>query len=173
MDSLSARNALLAALLVAAPLAAQDLPPVTDEMLVRADAVLHVDAQTGRLAGVTRSGPVAEVGAKILDVLFGDYAAGEWIAYAKRVEGDYVKPAVSQRLVLLGRDGVLLDEDYSPGRRDALAARLADYRREAELLTGELHVPDYLLRSSANAAARASRLAWYCAPDSRTRATVA
>jgi hypothetical protein len=80
--------------------------------------------------------------------------AGEWIGYSKRVEGDYVKPAVSQRLVLLRRDGdggVLLDEDLSPARREALVARLAEYRRKAELLSGDRHVPDYLLRSSGNA----------------------
>ncbi len=124
MFSFLARGALLAALVVVAPLAAQDLPPVTDEMLARADAVLHVDAQTGRLAGVTRSGPVAEVGAKILDVLFGDYVAGEWIAYNKRVEGDYVKPAVSQRLVLLGRDGGDWDVATS-AHPDEVVARFA------------------------------------------------
>ena len=142
------------ALILAFPSGAQELPALGDEMLARMGAALHVDAQTGRLAGVTRSGPVAEIGAKIMDVLFGDYAPGEWVSYSKRVEGDYVKPAVSQRLLLLGRDGdggVLLDEDFSPARRDALAARIVEYRRKAELLTGDRHVPDYLLRSASSA----------------------
>lgn len=150
--------AALAALLMAstatAPLGAQEPPALTEELLGRTGAALHVDVQTGRVAGITSSGPVAEVGAKIVDVLFGDYAAGEWIGYAQRVEGDYVKPAVSQRLVLLRRDGdrgVLLDEEFSPARRDALVGRLAEYRRKAELLTGEMHVPDYLLRSANSA----------------------
>lgn len=144
---------LVAASMMMAPLGAQELP-VTDEMLGRARAVLHVDVQTGRVAFVASTGPVAEVGAKITDVLFGDYTAGEWIAYSQRVEGEYVKPAVSQRLLLLRRDGdggVLLDEEYSSAKRDALAKRLTEYRRKAELLTGQMHVPDYLLRSASNA----------------------
>ena len=139
---------------MAAPLGAQELPAFTDEVLARTGAALHVDVQTGRIAGVTRSGPVAEIGAKIVDVLFGDYAAGEWVGYSKRVEGYYVKPAVSQRLVLLGRDGeggALMDEEYSSARRDALSGRIAEYRRKSELLTGERHVPDYLLRSTTSA----------------------
>ena len=146
----AAPAALLMASMAAAPLGAQELPALSDELLGRTGAALHVDVQTGRVAGITSSGPVAEVGAKIVDVLFGDYAAGEWIGYEQRVEGDYVKPAVSQRLVLLRRDGVrgvLLDEEFSPTRRDALVGRLAEYRRKAELLTGEMHVPDYLLLS--------------------------
>ena len=138
---------------IAGPLGAQGLPSVTDEMLKQTGAALHVDVQTGRVAGITSSGPVAEVGAKILDVLFGDYTAGEWIAYTQRVEREYVKPAVSQRLVLFRRDGdrgTLLDADFSPAGRDALARQLAEFRRKAELLTGEMHVPDYLLRSANN-----------------------
>ena len=140
----------IAALPAAAPLRAQEL---SDDVLSRMEAALHVDVQTGRVAGVTRSGPVAEIGAKIVDVLFGDYVSGEWIGYSKRIEGDYVKPAVSARLVLLGREGggVLLDEEFSPARRDALAARIIEYRRKAELLTADKHVPDYLLRSSSGA----------------------
>lgn len=135
-------------------MAAQGLPALSDEVLKQTGAALHVDVQTGRVAGITSGGPVAEVGAKIVDVLLGDHAAGEWIGYAQRVEGDYVKPAVSQRLVLLRREdarGVLLDEEFSPARRDALFRRLAEFRRKAELLTGEMHVPDYLLRSTNNA----------------------
>ena len=140
-------------MLATAPLRAQELPGLSDEVLARMEAALHVDVQTGRVAGVTRTGPVAEVGAKILDVLFGDYVAGEWLSYAKRIEGDYVKPAASARLVLLAREGggVLLDEEFSPGRRDALAARIAEFRRKAELLTADKHVPDYLLRSGSSA----------------------
>jgi hypothetical protein len=114
----------LAFLLSPAPLGAQELPGLADEVLARTEAALHVDVQTGRVAGVTRSGPVAEIGAKIVEVLFGDYTSGEWLGYAKRIEGEYVKPAVSARLVLLGREGGL---------------------------TAERHVPDYLLRSANNA----------------------
>ena len=138
---------------VAAPLGAQGLPALTDEMLKQTGAALHVDVQTGRVAGITTSGPVAEIGAKIVEVLIGDYAAGEWISYSQRVERDYVKPAVSQRLLLFRRDGdrgTLLDADFSPAGRDALARQLAEFRRKAELLTGEMHVPDYLLRSANN-----------------------
>jgi hypothetical protein len=65
-----------------------------------------------------------------------------------------VKPAVSQRLLLLGRDGQrgpLVDADFSPEARELLSRRVAEYRRKAELLTGEMHVPDYLLRSPTNA----------------------
>jgi hypothetical protein len=130
------------------------LPALTDEMLKQTGAALHVDVQTGRVAGITTSGPVAEVGAKIVDVLFGDHAVGEWISYSQRVEREYVKPAVSQRLLLFRRDGdrgTLVDADFSPAARDALARQLAEYRRKAELLTGEMHVPDYLLRSGNNA----------------------
>ncbi len=144
----------LTSTMAAGPLGAQGLPALTDELLRQAGAALHVDVQTGRVASISSSGPVAEVGAKIVDVLFGDYAAGEWIGYTQRIEGEYVKPAVSQRLVLLRRDGdrgSLLDADFSSAGRDALVGRLAEYRRKAELLTGEMHVPDYLLRSGNNA----------------------
>ena len=144
--------ALLAAAIGSA--AAQGLPPLTDEQLKQAGAVLHVDVKTGRVAGISSSGPVAEVGAKVLEVLYGDYAADEWIAYSQRVESEFVKPAVSQRLILLPRDGLrapLVDADFSPQARDDLSRRLADYRRKVELLTGEMHVPDYLLRSPTNA----------------------
>ena len=160
LDGLASANlshpawVVFAAFLAAAPLGAQELPTVSDELLARTGAVLHVDVQTGRMAGITRAGPVAEVGAKIVDVLYGDYTAGEWIGYSQRVEGEYVKPAVSQRFLLLRRDGdgdVLLDEEYSAARRDALAGRILEYRRKAELLTAALHVPDYLLRSTSNA----------------------
>jgi hypothetical protein len=140
--------------MVALPLGAQGLPALTDEMLRQAGAALHVDVQTGRVASISSSGPVAEVGAKIVDVLFGDYAAGEWISYRQRIEGDYVKPAVTQRLLLLRRDGdggTLIDAEFSAAGRDALARQLTEFRRKAELLTGELHVPDYLLRSGTNA----------------------
>ncbi len=145
-----------AGMVSAAGLRAQELPALADDMLARTEAALHVDVQTGRVAGVTRTGPVAEIGAKIVDVLYGDYQAGEWLGYAKRVEGDYVKPAVSARLVLLAREGggVLLDEDFSPSRRDALAARIGEYRRRTELLTADKHVPDYLLRSASSALLR-------------------
>ena len=145
---------LLNAIMAAGPLGAQGLPTLTDEMLKQTGAALHVDVQTGRVAGITSSGPVAEVGAKIVEVLFGDYVAGEWISYSQRVEREYVKPTVSQRLVLFRRDGdrgTLVDADFSPAGRDALARQLAEYRRKAELLTGEMHVPDYLLRSGNNA----------------------
>ena len=106
----------------AGPLGAQGLPALTDEVLRQTGAALHVDVQTGRVAGITPSGPVAEGGAKIVDVLFGDHSAGEWISYSQRVEGEYVKPAVSQRLLLFRRDdrGTLLDADFSPAARDAL-----------------------------------------------------
>jgi hypothetical protein len=138
--------------MTAGRLGAQGLPALTDEMLKQTGAALHVDVQTGRLAGITTSGPVAEVGAKIVDVLFGDYTAGEWISYSQRVEREYIKPAVSQRLLLFRRDdhGTLLDADFSPAARDALVRQLAEFRRKAELLTGEMHVPDYLLRSANN-----------------------
>jgi len=135
------------------PLGAQGLPALTDEMLKQTGAALHVDVQTGRVAGITTSGPVAEVGAKIVDVLFGDYTAGEWISYSQRVEREYVKPAVSQRLLLFRRDGdrgTLVDADFSPAARDTLVKQLTDFRRKAELLTSEMHVPDYLLRSANN-----------------------
>jgi hypothetical protein len=138
---------------VVGSLGAQGLPALTDQMLKQTRSALHVDVQTGRVAGITTSGPVAEVGAKIVDVLFGDHTAGEWISYSQRVEREYVKPAVSQRLLLFWRDGdrdALLDADYSPAARDALVRQLGDFRRKAELLTGEMHVPDYLLRSTNN-----------------------
>jgi hypothetical protein len=143
----------LASAMTAGRLGAQGLPALTDEMLKQTAAALHVDVQTGRLAGITTSGPVAEVGAKIVDVLFGDYTAGEWISYSQRVEREYVKPAVSQRLLLFRREGdrgTLVDSDFSPAARDALVRQLAEFRRKAELLTGEMHVPDYLLRSANN-----------------------
>ena len=143
----------LTSAMTAGPLGAQGLPALTDEMLKQTGAALHVDVQTGRLAGITTSGPVAEVGAKIVDVLFGDYTAGEWISYSQRVEREYVKPAVSQRLLLFRRDGdrgTLVDADFSPAARDALVRQLTEFRRKAELLTGEMHVPDYLLRSANN-----------------------
>jgi hypothetical protein len=144
--------ALLAALFVA-PAAGQALPTLTDEMLKQAGAVLHVDVKTGRMAGITDRGPIAEVGAKVVEVMFGDHAADEWIAYTQRVEGEYVKPAVSQRLLLLKREGdrvPLVDADFTPQARESLGKRLAEYRRDAELLTGAMHVPDYLLRSPTN-----------------------
>jgi hypothetical protein len=151
--AMAALAVLMHAILAAGPLGAQGLPGLTDEMLKQTGGVLHVDVQTGRVAGISSSGPVAEVGAKIVDVLFGDYVAGEWIGYTQPIQGDYVKPAVSQRLVLLRRDGnrTLLDADFSPSARDALARQLVEFRRKAELLTGEMHVPDYLLRSGNNA----------------------
>lgn len=145
---------LVTSAMTAGPLGAQGLPTLTDEMLKQTGAALHVDVQTGRVAGITSSGPVAEVGAKIVEVLFGDYATGEWISYSQRVEREYVKPAVSQRLVLFRRDGdrgTLVDADFSPAGREALARQLAEFRRKAELLTGEMHVPDYLLRSASGA----------------------
>jgi len=144
----------LCAAMAAEPLGAQGLPALSDDMLKQTGAALHVDVQTGRVASISSSGPVAEVGAKILDVLFGDYTTGEWISYTQRIEGEYVKPAVTQRLLLLRRDGdrgILLDADFSPAGRDALARQLAEFRRKSELLTGEMHVPDYLLRSGNNA----------------------
>jgi len=140
--------------ILSAAVGAQGLPPLTDEMLKQANALLHVDVKTGRLAGITDRGPVAEVGAKVVEVLFGDYKADEWIAYTKPVEGEYVKPAVSQRLLILGREGQrgpLVDADFSAQARDALAQQFSEYRRTKELLTGEMHVPDYLLRSATNA----------------------
>ena len=144
----------LNATMAAGPLSAQGLPALTDEMLRQAGAALHVDVQTGRVTGISPSGPIAEVGAKIVDVLYGDYTAGEWMAYTQRVEREYVKPAVSQRLLLFKRDGdrgTLVDADFSPAGRDALARQLAEFRRKAEQLTGEMHVPDYLLRSATSA----------------------
>ena len=134
-------------------LCAQTLPSVSDDVLKQMSAVLHVDVQTGRIAGISSSGPVAEVGAKIVDVLFGDYVAGEWIGFTQPVQGEYVKPAISARLLILRRDGgaPLLDAEYSAAARQALATRLSEYRRKTELLTGDKHVPDYLLRSAQNA----------------------
>jgi len=132
---------------------AQPLPQLSDELLAKAIGVLHAEAKTGRLAGITDRGPVAEVGVKVIEVLYGDYKPDEWLAYTKPVESEYVKPAVSQRLLVLGREGrgPLVDADFSPAGRDALSRRLAEYRRKAELLTGEMHVPAYLLRSGTNA----------------------
>ena len=106
------------------------------------------------MAGITERGPVAEVGAKIVEVLYGDYAADEWMSWTQRVEGEYVKPANAQRLLILDREGYrapLMDTDFTPQARDALVKRLTEYRRKAELLTGDMHVPDYLLRSPTNA----------------------
>ena len=110
---------------------AQPLPALTDDLLKRASAVLHVDVKTGRLAGITDRGPVAEVGAKVVDVLYGDHKADEWIAYSQRVEAEYQRPAVSERLLLFSREGdrsPMVDADFSPAARDALAKRLAEYR---------------------------------------------
>lgn len=145
---------LLNAAVVAVSLGAQGLPALSDEMLRQAGAALHVDVQTGRVASISSSGPVAEVGAKIVEVLFGDFTAGEWISYLQNIEGEYVKPAVTQRLLLLRRDGdrrTLLDADFSSAGRDALVRQFTEFRRKIELLTGEMHVPDYLLRSANNA----------------------
>ena len=145
--------ALLLACLLPLAAAAQPLPQLPDDLLKQATAVLHVDVKTGRLAGITDRGPVAEVGAKVVDVLYGDYKADEWFAYTKPVEADYVKPAVSQRLLILTREGhrtPVVDADFSPDALGALRRRLMEYRRKAELLTGEMHVPDYLLRSATN-----------------------
>lgn len=147
-------RSLIGTLVLPAAVAAQPLPQITDEMLKQATGVLHVDVKTGRLAGITDRGPVAEVGAKVVDVLYGDYKADEWLAYTKPVEAEYVKPAVSQRLLVFTREGYrgpVVDADFSTEARDALAKRLTEYRRKAELLTGEMHVPDYLLRSATNA----------------------
>jgi len=149
-----AAGSLIIAWTLSTAVEAQGLPPLTDEMLKQASAVLHVDVKTGRLAGITDRGPVAEVGVKVVDVLFGDYKADEWIAYTKPVEGEYVKPAVSQRLLILSREshrGPLVDADFSAQARDGLVQRLTEHRRNRELLTGEMHVPDYLLRSATNA----------------------
>lgn len=145
---------LLNAAVVAVSLGAQGLPALSDEMLRQAGAALHVDVQTGRVASISSSGPVAEVGAKIVEVLFGDFTAGEWISYLQNIEGEYVKPAVTQRFLLLRRDGdrrTLLDADFSSAGRDALVRQFTEFRRKIELLTGEMHVPDYLLRSANNA----------------------
>jgi len=147
-------TAAVAVLIHGSAVEAQGLPALSDSMLKDTGAALHVDVQTGRMVGVTSSGPVAEAGAKIVEVLFGDHTVGEWIGYLLRTEGEYVKPAVSQRLILLRRDGrrePLLDAEFSPSARDALTAQLTDYRRKVEALTGEMHVPDYLLRSANNA----------------------
>jgi len=148
-----ALRTLLVSCFLPTALAAQGLPPLTDDILKQASGVLHVDVKTGRMAGITDKGPVAEVGVKVVEVLFGDYKADEWMAYTKPVECEYVKPAVSQRLLILGKEsyrGPLVDADFSPQARDALVKRLAEYQRNAELLTGEKHVPDYLLRSPTN-----------------------
>ena len=146
-------GSLIAFLTLSTGVVAQALPQLTDDMLKQASGVLHVDVKTGRLAGITDRGPVAEVGVKVVDVLFGDYKADEWMAYTKPVEGEYVKPAVSQRLLILGKEGhrgPLVDADFSTQARDALTQRLTEYRRNAEMLTGDKHVPDYLLRSATN-----------------------
>ncbi len=113
---------LIVTCILSAGVEAQVVPPLTDEMLKQASAVLHVDEKTGRLAG-----------------------------YTKPVEGEYVKPVVSQRLLIFsreGRRGPLVDADFSPQARDALVQRFTEYRRKGELLTAEMHVPDYLLRSA-------------------------
>lgn len=146
---------LAAVLLLSSTAAAQagpELPALNDELLGQAGAALHVDVQTGRVVGITDSGPKAEIGAKIVEVILGDYAAGEWTSYLQSVEGEYVKPAVSQRLILIPREGrgLLLDEEFSPGKREELVRKLGDYRRQRELLTEDRHVPDYLLRSESN-----------------------
>ena len=149
-----AAGSLIVACTLSAATVAQGLPPLSDEMLKQASAALHVDVKTGRLAGITERGPVAEVGVKVVEVLFGDYKADEWIAYTKPVESEYVKPAVSERLLVFSSNGhgrPLVDADFSPQARDALVKRLTEYRRNRELLTGEMHVPDYLLRSATNA----------------------
>ena len=141
------------ALAFAATAAAQSLPPLTPDLFKQAGAILHVDVKTGRMAGITDKGPIAEVGAKVIDVLYGDHAANEWIAYSQRVESEYVKPAVAQRILILKREGdrtPLVDADFTPPAREALTRAFTDYRRKAELLTGEMHVPDYLLRSASN-----------------------
>ena len=57
---------LIVACTLPAAVDAQGLPPLTDEMLRQASAVLQVDVKTGRLAGITDRGPVAEVGAKVV-----------------------------------------------------------------------------------------------------------
>ena len=153
MPAMNAARALVLAAALATSAAAQPLPPLTDGLFKQAGSVLHVDVKTGRVAGITDRGPIAEVGTKVVEVIFGDHAADEWMAYSKRVESEYVKPAVTQRLLILKREGdrePLVDADFSPQDRDALAKALADYRRKAELLTGEKHVPDYLLRSATN-----------------------
>ncbi len=145
---------LLPAAIASASVLAQPLPPLTDDLLKQAGAALHVDVKTGRMAGVGEKGPIAEVGAKIVEVIHGDYAADEWIAWTKPVEGEYVKPNVSQRLVVMKKDGYgapLVDAEYSQAARDTLVKQIGDYRRKNELLTGEMHVPDYLLRSQTNA----------------------
>jgi hypothetical protein len=131
---------------------AQPFPALPVDLWKQVAAMLDVDVQTGRVAGITANGPVAEVGAKIVGVIYGDYVPGEWIGYAQALAGDYVKPAVPRRLVLLGRErNALFDTDFSPAARDALAAQLTAFRRDAELLRGDMHVPDYLLRGTSNA----------------------
>ena len=148
------KRALVLLVTVAVTAAAQPLPTLTDETLKKAGAVLHVDVKTGRMAGITDKGPMAEVGAKIIEVLYGDYANDEWLAYSQRVESEWVKPAVSQRLLILDREGSrapLVDAEFTPQAREALAKQLTEYRRKSELLTGDMHVPDYLLRSATNA----------------------
>jgi hypothetical protein len=133
--------------------AASELPALTEEILGKTGTALHVDVQTGRVIGISDSGPKAEVGAKIVEVFSGDHAVGGWVAYLQSVDGDYVKPAVTQRLVLLDADNgsLLLDEPFSAGKRDELAKRLGDFRRARELLTADKHVPDYLMRAETNA----------------------
>ena len=132
---------------------AQTPGSIGNDVFKQMSAVLHVDVQTGRIAGITSGGPVAEIGAKIVEVLFGDYLPGEWIGFAQPVQGEYVKPAISARFLVLRRDGgaPLLDTEYSAAARQSLATQLTEYRRRTELLTGDKHVPDYLLRSAQNA----------------------
>src|SRR6185436_38400 len=101
----TALRSLVVALILPAAVAAQPLPQLTDEMLKQATGVLQVDVKTGRLAGITDRGPVAEVGAKVVEVLYGDYKADEWLSYTKPVEAEYVKPAVSQRLLVFTKEG--------------------------------------------------------------------
>src|SRR6202008_1316036 len=147
----SMRNlvAVLLLTVVASAQAASELPGLSEDILGRTGTALQVDVQTGRVMGITDSGPRAEVGAKVLEVFLGDHAAGEWVAYVQAVEGDYVKPAVTQRLVLLDAEtgSLLMDEPSSPSKRYELAKRLGDFRRKRELLTADQHVPDYLMRA--------------------------
>src|SRR5688572_13580310 len=108
-------------LTLATSAAAQPLPPLIDDLFKQAGSVLHIDVKTGRMAGITDRGPIAEVGAKVVEVMFGDHAADEWIAYSQRVESEYVKPAVAQRLLILKREGdriPLVDADFTPQARE-------------------------------------------------------
>jgi hypothetical protein len=123
--------------------------PIADDAIAKVETALAVDVQTGRLIGVSSSGPRAEVGVKIAEALYGDYTAGEWTSYVQAVDGDYQKPAVTKRLVVLGRDGeLLLDQEDNAANREALTRQIDESRRKAELLTADRHIPDYLLRPS-------------------------